>query len=209
MNHVTQQLQGYYDGELDHRTATAVEAHLALCTTCQAELASLEGLSELLATWDPARLPTTPGQFAAQVALQLPRRDHRSAAREALTWGWRLAPVLVLAVWVFVRTATVTTAVALGLTSAGIGGDVLAGLVGPAILGRESAAWLPSILESLGLTALATLSGDLGDFLWLLQLPIASYVFTALVALAIASWLATWLMRGRGEEGVARAAGRS
>jgi len=48
MNHVTARLQAYYDGELDPRTAAAVEAHMAECEACLAEFEALETLSALL-----------------------------------------------------------------------------------------------------------------------------------------------------------------
>ena len=47
-NHVTEWLNAYLDGELHGSRLQHVEAHLAECDACQAELESLERLSSLL-----------------------------------------------------------------------------------------------------------------------------------------------------------------
>ena len=71
--HVTEWLNAYLDGELNGSQLQQVEAHLAECEACQAELESLERLSSLLHEV-PAPEFTSPERFAAQVNLRLPHR---------------------------------------------------------------------------------------------------------------------------------------
>lgn len=104
-------LGAYLDGELDQRGQKKVQAHLETCQACQAEMEELLQLSRLLrAAPQPELTPAM--NFKAQLMLQLPRRTEAPLPRSngrLLTW---LAPVLVLAIWIFFQvTMGVTTLV--------------------------------------------------------------------------------------------------
>lgn len=102
-DHVLELLGAYLDGELYGRQLRKVEMHLEGCQTCRGELQSLQALS---ATLRAAPLPDfpTPERFATQLALHLPRTPAKPAGRRALEVGWWLAPVGLLAAWIFLST---------------------------------------------------------------------------------------------------------
>ena len=106
--HVSEWLNAYHDGELRGSRLRAVEAHLAECDLCCAELESLESLSDVLHEV-PAPEFTTTERFAAQVSLQLPHEQPRISRKQILEIGWWMMPVGLLAAWVFLATSTVLT----------------------------------------------------------------------------------------------------
>ena len=98
-------LGAYLDGELDQRSQVKVQAHLETCADCQTELKELRQLSQLLrAAPQPELTPAV--NFRAQLMLQLPRQVPQTRAAvqtsrpKGLLLAW-MAPVLVLAVWIF------------------------------------------------------------------------------------------------------------
>ena len=103
-NHVSEWLNAYHDGELRGNRLRFVEAHLAECELCQAELESLESLSELL---QEVRAPEmiSAERFAAQVNLRLPHSKTAISSKKVSEFGWWMIPVGLLASWVFVSTA--------------------------------------------------------------------------------------------------------
>jgi hypothetical protein len=118
-DHVIEWLNAYLDGELKNGKLYQVEAHLAVCSTCQAELESLQALSNLLHT-TPAPEFISSERFAAQVSLRLPREQPKPAKRNFFEMGWWLIPVGLLFLWMFLNTSVwmgraVTTANQLGL----------------------------------------------------------------------------------------------
>jgi anti-sigma factor RsiW len=87
--HITKWLAAYHDGELRGRRLAQVEAHLAECSVCQAELDQLQALSSLLGEAPEAPTLTSPDRFAAQVGLRLSRRPQQQAQpapRPARVW---------------------------------------------------------------------------------------------------------------------------
>ena len=95
-DHVTQWLEAYHDGELHGTRRDQVEAHLAECSECQAELEALRSLSALLHE-DLAALEFTPAeQFSAELATHLPGQSPRR-----LGAAWWLLPLALLAAWLF------------------------------------------------------------------------------------------------------------
>ncbi|MCP4519386.1 MAG: hypothetical protein GY824_29670, partial [Delftia sp.] len=90
--HVMAWLQAYHDGELASRRLRKVEAHLAGCATCRAELDELRSLTALLGQSPGASVLTPPARFVAQVGLRLSRRPERPAWQRALETGWRWVP---------------------------------------------------------------------------------------------------------------------
>ena len=203
MNHVTARLQAYYDGELDHRTAAAVEAHLAKCEACLAEFEALERLSALLFEVPAASHLMPEDRFAAQVALRLPREESRTLPERTLEWGWRLAPAMLVATWVFAQAAAILTGGIATLLRLGVGSEALGVLVqdrtaaGGAGLGAAG-----RLLDALGGDAAVDTLRQLSAVGSVTLIPM---LFAALTALAICSWVAMWWAVERhalGESGV-------
>src|SRR5215211_1046643 len=101
-NHVKEWLNAYLDGELRGSRLQHVEAHLAACEICAAELESLEKLSGLL-QGVPAPEFTPPERLAAQVSLRLPRQQMTVSKKKILELGWWMIPLGLVAVWVFMN----------------------------------------------------------------------------------------------------------
>jgi hypothetical protein len=107
--HVSEWLNAYHDGELRGSRLHTLEAHLAECDQCCAELESLESLSDVLHEV-PVPEFTSTERFAAQVNLRLPHDHQPSISRkQILEIGWWMMPVGLLAAWVFLATSTVLT----------------------------------------------------------------------------------------------------
>jgi predicted anti-sigma-YlaC factor YlaD len=100
-NHVTEWLNAYLDGELHDIRLQQVQAHLAECDTCLADLESLEKLSDLLQEAPPAEF-SPPERFASQVSLRLSRQKAVAPRKKILEVGWWMIPVGLLAVWIFI-----------------------------------------------------------------------------------------------------------
>lgn len=102
--HMTEWLSAYLDGELHGVRLHRVEAHLAECRDCRAELQSLKDLSEVL---HESRAPkfNAPERFVAQVNLRLPHQQAGATKSRALEIGWWMIPVGLMALWVFMSTA--------------------------------------------------------------------------------------------------------
>lgn len=154
--HVTAWLNAYHDGELTGRQLNRVEAHLAECAPCRAELEQLRFLSAMLQESPALSESLPPEQFVAQVGLRLPRRQEEPAFQRALRVAWQLAPLVLLGAWAFLQTVlivTVLTRVALGL---GLGGETAATLLPAESRGLWQGVLLNLILS--GVIALSYLS---------------------------------------------------
>ncbi|HSK67004.1 MAG TPA: zf-HC2 domain-containing protein [Anaerolineales bacterium] len=102
--HINEWLNAYMDGELRDSRLKQVEAHLAVCPDCRAELESLAGLSSLLHEAPrPQFLPAE--QFISQVNLRLPHRQVMTTRSQAFEIGWWMVPVALLAAWIFINTS--------------------------------------------------------------------------------------------------------
>lgn len=197
IEHVTAWLGAYHDGELQGRRLRQVETHLASCATCRAELEELRMLTALLQESPVAEGLVRPERFVAQVGLRLPRRPTQPAWKRALESGWLLTPVGLLGAWVFVQAVFfVAKLVLLGLR-AGLGDDLVAGLLPAA----QQETWLPSILSYLGaslsdssMTAVRSLSTVGWSF-------ILNLVLLAVIGLLYWSWLASWWARRQRSNG--------
>jgi len=192
--HKTDWLGPYLDGELEGKRLVQVEAHLAQCETCQKGLAELRQLSAILQESPDVKGLQSPAAFVAQVVGKLEGRHQEAAWQRALRAGWRLAPAGLLGAWAFGQALAIVATVALLAVRAGVGGEVLAGLL-PA--GGEG--WMADLA---GLS-----SGDLGGLIsagWsLLRGSIgvgwtvaAAVVPLAVVALLYCGWLAFWWSNG-------------
>lgn len=195
--HVTAWLGAYHDGELQGRRLRQVEMHLASCAMCRAELEDLQKLSTLLQESPMAEGLVQPERFVAQVGLRLPRRPTQPAWKRALERGWLWAPVGLLGAWVFVQAVFfVARLVLLGLR-AGLGDDLVAGLLPVA----QQGTWLPSILNYLGASlsdSSMTAVRALGTVGWSFTL---NLVLLAVIGLLYWSWLASWWARRQHSNG--------
>lgn len=116
MDHVLDWLQAYHDGELLGQPLHRVEAHLAQCKSCRAELAALQAFSSLLQESPPAPDLLRPESFVDQVVqatVPLPLHPAPVALRRALETGWHLIPVGLFGAWTCVQTAYIVIAVML------------------------------------------------------------------------------------------------
>jgi hypothetical protein len=198
--HVTTWLGAYHDGELKGFRLRQVEAHLADCATCRAELEQLQTLTTLLQA-SPAAEGLTPSErFVAQVGLRLPRHPTQPVWKRTLELGWRLAPVGLLGAWVFVQTTFLVTKIVMGALRMGLGGELAAEL-------------LPTLQPGLSLSKLFGSSGaslgDVGKFIvqllngggplgWGVMLNLGSLV---VIGLLYWSWLASWWARRQRQNG--------
>jgi hypothetical protein len=147
IEHITDLLGTYLDGELHGLRLRQVEDHLEKCAACRKELAELRDLSTLLQETIPTEAFTSTDRFVANLMLNLPRRPETVSPRKPLGFIWWLVPVGVMGAWIFLRTViTVSTLV----TTAD-----LTGLFG------NTAAWLQSnSLNSLWFSASMGLFGN-------------------------------------------------
>jgi predicted anti-sigma-YlaC factor YlaD len=76
------ELEAYVDGELSPERSALLEAHLASCRACQAELARLQAVAAALETWP---LVMEPAQFTAQVMARV--RPRPAQPRFRLRWS--------------------------------------------------------------------------------------------------------------------------
>ena len=102
-NHVAEWLNAYLDGELHGSRLHEVEAHLAECDVCQAELDSLAKLSTLLQEVPVAEF-SPPERFAAQVSLRLPRPKLEVSRKKILEISWWMIPIGLIVTWFFIST---------------------------------------------------------------------------------------------------------
>jgi hypothetical protein len=190
--HVDAWLAAYHDGELEGYRLRQVEAHLAVCETCRAELEGLRRLSALLHESPAAGGLLPPDRFAAQVGLRLPPRPEQTFEQRALGTAWRLLPVGLFGTWVFLQAVFIVTAVLLaGLSLAG-------GHTADLLPGSGGGFWpggLPGLvrLGDFGLVAWRMLSGE-SLLTWRLPLSMTPQL---VIALMYCSWLASWWVRHR------------
>lgn len=176
IEHVTAWLGAYHDGELGGRRSRQVEAHMADCASCRAELESLRALTALLQE-SPVPVGLMPAErFVAQVGLRLPRRPVQPAWRRALEVGWRLTPAGLLGAWAFIQAVFVVSRAVLVALELVLGGSVTvalrAGFLG---IGAFGWFWVFNL----------ALSGAIGLLLW--------------------SWLASWWARRQQRPGPIKA----
>ena len=109
VEHVNEYLGAYLDKELHGWRLQQVEAHLAACQACAAELAELRSLSALLRETPVEGDFSPPDRFADQVLLQLPRRQEHPSGTQQLKVRWWLAPASLLGAWVFTQTVVIVS----------------------------------------------------------------------------------------------------
>jgi hypothetical protein len=154
IEHVTEWLGAYLDGELHGLRLLQVEGHLERCAACRAELQSLRGLSTLLRETPPTADFTPAERFASNLLLRLnaegsasdlPRRIAAAPARKPIPLGWWLAPVALLGAWFFVRTVFLLTGFVSAAEATGLMGTT-AGWLG----GGQDALWFQTAADLFG-----------------------------------------------------------
>jgi anti-sigma factor RsiW len=198
--HVAGLLGAYEDGELGGLEARRVEAHLAECAPCRAQLEELRALRALLQEGSAPLSPTPPDRFVAQVGLRLPPRPVQPSWRRALGVGWRLVPLGLLGTWAFGQTALLVAGIVLTALSLGLGGDAVVQWL-PQFRGT----WLALLsgmsdggLGRVGSVVTHVLSGG-WPLAWIVLLNLA-----LLVAIGVPywSWMASWWVRRQRQAGL-------
>jgi predicted anti-sigma-YlaC factor YlaD len=188
-NHVTEWLNAYFDGELTGKRLHHVEDHLAECEACQAELDSLQGLSELLQEV-PAPEFAAAERFAAQVNLRIPHKQMVLSRKQIFEVGWWMIPVGLLASWIFIGTAF-----ALGdiLVAAGNLG-VLSGISEWLGSGPSNDIYLSTTIGQMGLLSGNGLNwAEAAETFTRISLP--QFILQVSIALLYLSWIAIWWAR--------------
>jgi hypothetical protein len=205
--HVIEWLSAYLDGELHGLERGRVDAHLAKCEICRAELEALQSLSTLLRTTPLPAGFTPPERFTAQTLRRLPENQPIPSRRKALEAGWWLVPVGLFAAWVFLQ-------VTLGL-SALVGTASGNGLLG------STATWLsaaPGQNEWVGMT-MNLFAGNLNETSRQLLIALgeadlfsknllAQFSWQFGVAALYWGWLVVWWLRRQPKQIEAEAATR-
>lgn len=194
--HVSEWLNAYYDGELHGSRLHQVEAHLAECEFCQAELESFDSLSSILHEVPVVEISSLE-RFISQVNLRMPHRQITVSRKQILEVGWWMVPVGLLAIWVFFSTAfavreVVSIAGNLGMFSS---------ITNWAIFGSTSEPVWSATLGQYGLLSGNTLNwAEAAEVLTRTSLPQIS--LQASIAVLYLSWIALWwTSRTRREQG--------
>lgn len=119
--HIHQWLSAYHDGELRGARLRQVENHLTECAACQAELDEMRSLSTLLKETAIAEGFLSTEQFAANLALRLPRQPKTPRFRsKSLEIGWWLVPFGALGMGLFIEVTFAIRSAVLFAADAGL-----------------------------------------------------------------------------------------
>jgi hypothetical protein len=188
-NHVTEWLNAYLDGELHGSRLLTVEAHLAECEACKAELQYLRDLSGLLHKV-PTPEFTTPERFATQVNLLLPQRLVTAQRSRLFEIGWWMIPVGLLAAWIFVSTAILVS----GMISAANNFGLLDSANTLLVSGASNMTYWSSALAQFGF-----LKGNSLQWFEITESysrnAIPQFIWQVSIALLYLAWIAIWWAR--------------
>jgi predicted anti-sigma-YlaC factor YlaD len=189
--HITEWLNAYLDGELHGNRLQFVEAHLAECPVCQAELGSLESLSGLLQEV-PAPAFTSPERFAAQVNLRLPPQRTSTPENKILEIGWWMIPIGLLGTWIFISTSFLVNDILSVANNLGL----LVSVSNWLGFGSVNQAYWSTTLGQFGI-----LSGNVLDWAAsteaFTRTSLLQITLQASIALLYLSWIAIWWARRR------------
>src|SRR4030095_2291596 len=192
--HVSEWLNAYHDGELQGNRLHQIEAHLAECDLCQAELESLESLSGLLHAV-PAPEFTSPERFTAQVNLRLPHEQTNFSGKQILEISWWMIPVGLLGVWVFIVTSSILSDIIYEANNFGL----LSGISNWLNFGSLNGVYLSSTLGQAGFLSGNGLSwAETAETFTRMSLPQISLQVS--IALLYLSWSAIWWARDLRQE---------
>jgi predicted anti-sigma-YlaC factor YlaD len=193
LEHVVEWLGAYVDGELNSARLVQVEKHLASCPLCQAELASLRQLSELVqASPLPDELPGAE-RFTAQLMLRLPRQPELPTRQLLSNVTWWLAPAAILGSWVFLQTVFLLSSLVWAAGEVGLLGSA-AQFLTPA---EPAAPLMTSVLQWMGLlpgttsVQIAHFSENIG---WTVLIQVG---LQGILGALYIGWLVVWLSTRR------------
>ena len=192
--HVSEWLNTYHDGELRGRRLQDVEAHLAECEFCQAELGALESLSSLL---HEVPMPefTVPERLASQVNLRLPHKRAVVSKKQIIEFGWWMIPVGLLGAWIFISTSFFISDILSAASNLGL----LRGISDWMAFGPSNDIYLSATLSQLGLLSGNSLSwAESTEAFTRMSLPLISLQVS--IALLYLSWIAIWWTRRTRQE---------
>jgi len=188
-NHVSEWLNAFYDGELHGNRLHQVEAHLAECELCQAELESLDRLSSVLQEV-PSPKFTPPERFTIQVNLRLPHKQVIVPRKQILEIGWWMIPIGLLTVWVFVGTAFFISDILSAANNLGLLGSVSNWLA----FGSSNSGYWSATLGQFGVLSGNSLNwAESTEALTKTSLPFITLQIS--IALLYLSWMAIWWAR--------------
>ncbi|MBN1453744.1 MAG: zf-HC2 domain-containing protein [Anaerolineales bacterium] len=187
-DHILELLDAFIDGELHGGQLHKVEAHLDECQSCLEEYYALQALSATLRDAPVPDFPS-PERFAAEVALRLPRTPIKPVSKQALEFGWWLAPVGLIVAWIFASTTILVSNVVTAAGDFGLLDSASAWLVtGP------SGANYSAFLGQFGLLAGTNL--EWAEVIEAFTRTNVSQIFWQVsIALLYLSWLAIWWAR--------------
>ena len=189
--HMAEWLNAYLDGELRGIRLHDVEAHLAECQACQEELRSLQGLSALLQEV-PVPEFISPERIAAQVNLRLPHRIPSATKRKVIETGWWMIPVSLMAVWIFISTASLVSDMLLAASGFGLLSNIPTWLIS----GASGEGFWSATLGQFGI-----LSGNSLQWAEVIEAftrtTVPQITWQVSIALLYLSWIAIWWARNR------------
>ena len=192
--HVSEWLNLYHDGELRGSRLHQVEAHLAECEVCQAELESFENLSAALHEVPASKLASTE-RFVSQVNLRMPHKQAMISKKQIFEVGWWMIPVGILASWIFFNVAFIL-------------GDVLS-VAGSLGLLSGMSDWLASgpsndVYVSTTIGQLGVLSGNGLNWAETMEtftrMSLPQITLQVSIALLYLGWIAVWWARRTHQE---------
>lgn len=184
--HIVEWLSPYLDGELRGSRLQQVEAHLAECGSCQAELDSLERLSSWISK-APAPEFTSTEHFAAQVSLRLPHKQKTLPRSKIVELGWWMIPIGLLGAWILVNLAFLASDVLSGATRLGLLTEVSEWTV----FGSSSPAYWSRILAQAGILRGSSLDW-VSSIEALARTALPQFTLQLWIALLYLSWIAVW-----------------
>lgn len=196
IEHVTEWLSAYLDGELRGLRLRQVEAHLTECVACRSELIELRNLSALLKGTVPAETFTSSERFVINLILNLPRHPEARQRRPVTEIVWWLVPVAVLGAWIFTQTVLAVSTLVSTANLTGLFGNAAAWLQS----GPQHAEWFSATLSLFGnnLSGNARTLLDVLDDLSIFRLSFAAQLaWQAGIGLLYWIWLAVWWTRRR------------
>ena len=188
-DHIVDLLGAYLDGELNSGQIHKVDAHLGECSSCLEEYYALQALSVTLHGMPMPEFPS-PERFAADVALRLPRKPVTPMRRRALEIGWWLAPVGLIATWIFISTVFQVS----NMIEAANGFGLLSSTSDWLVAGSSGTAQTSAFLGQFGFLDTETLEWFIRSESITRNL-ITSIFWQVSIALLYLSWLAIWWAR--------------
>lgn len=200
--HVIESLGAYLDGELHGVSRCLVEAHLAKCESCQAELETLRKLSVLLKE-APSKVEFTPVErFVAQTVSRLPDRGTMRSRPRSWEIRWWLVPIGLFSAWIFLQIMLDLSTLVATIGQTGLLGSAATWLVGV----PQQNAWAAVTANLLG----SNLNENSRQFLQFLgqadvlgEHSLTQFIWQIGIAALYWAWLIVWWLRYRERQMVA------